>query len=141
MKDVEPYIMAKFHETLFKLNQLGLKVILVGQIPLWVSYLPKAVQTHYIMKNKPVPEKSLILLNAGDTNWINESFRKNFKNSPNLDLIIPTDTLCNEEGCLIRIGDNLATDLISFDQGHLTWKGSRYIADKILGPAILKAFK
>jgi hypothetical protein len=50
--------------------------------------------------------------------------------------ISASDALCNEQGCLTRIGD-AASDLTASDQVHLTDKGSVYlvqsIIDRVLG--------
>jgi hypothetical protein len=40
------------------------------------------------------------------------------------------DQLCNADGCLIRVGDELSKDLIVYDYGHLTKAGSQFITSK-----------
>jgi hypothetical protein len=39
--------------------------------------------------------------------------------------------MCNDEGCLARIGDN-GTSLTAFDNGHLTLPGSIFVSGAIL---------
>ena len=41
-------------------------------------------------------------------------------------------TLCNAEGCLIRVGDS-ADDLTAYDEGHFTPRGSRTLIEAIAG--------
>ena len=55
--------------------------------------------------------------------------------------VSPINVLCNESGCLTRITDSDQTDLISFDEHHLTPIASRYLAKVFhlisVGPVML----
>jgi hypothetical protein len=49
------------------------------------------------------------------------------------------DLMCDDEGCLTRVGDN-AGDIVAWDNVHLTVAGSLYLVDRFLqalsdGPA------
>jgi hypothetical protein len=46
------------------------------------------------------------------------------------------DSLCNSEGCLVRVGDKIETDLLVFDYGHLTRAGARYVTQRLLAPEL-----
>jgi hypothetical protein len=55
------------------------------------------------------------------------------------EFISASDALCNEDGCVTRIGDS-AGDISTSDQVHLTEKGSEYLVNAIIdrlldGPA------
>jgi hypothetical protein len=41
------------------------------------------------------------------------------------------DVLCNEEGCLTRLGDE-ASDITASDQVHLTEKGSVFLIQSVI---------
>ena len=47
--------------------------------------------------------------------------------------------LCNGEGCLRRVGDDLPDDLMAVDYGHLSKRGSLKVARDILRPVIDRA--
>jgi peptidoglycan/LPS O-acetylase OafA/YrhL len=47
--------------------------------------------------------------------------------------------MCNPEGCLRRVGDDLPGDLVALDYGHLSEQGSIFAARNGLGPAIRAA--
>jgi hypothetical protein len=53
------------------------------------------------------------------------------------EFISARDLLCNAGGCLTRLGE-AATDIVVYDQVHLTEKGSEYligaIIDRVLTP-------
>jgi hypothetical protein len=46
--------------------------------------------------------------------------------------ISPIDAMCNEEGCITRVGDNL-DDIVTWDGQHLTVAGSIYLVDRFPG--------
>jgi hypothetical protein len=48
-----------------------------------------------------------------------------------IDYISPHAVMCNNAGCLARIGAN-GSDLTAFDTGHMTVAGSTYLAKAIL---------
>jgi hypothetical protein len=49
--------------------------------------------------------------------------------------------LCNDEGCLRRVGDDLPEDLIAVDYGHFSKRGSLKVVREILAPEIDKALR
>jgi hypothetical protein len=46
------------------------------------------------------------------------------------------DQLCNGQGCLTRVGEDLPEDLIVFDDGHMTTAGARFLVGSGLGMKI-----
>jgi hypothetical protein len=50
---------------------------------------------------------------------------------PGAEFISASDALCNEDGCVTRIGDS-AGDISTSDQVHLTEKGSEYLVNAII---------
>ena len=44
--------------------------------------------------------------------------------------ISPPQTLCNDDGCLVRVGDQPG-DLMQFDDNHFTIAGSRFFVESI----------
>ena len=50
-------------------------------------------------------------------------------------------TLCDDEGCLRRVGGDLPEDLIAVDSGHFSKRGSLKVVREILAPEIDKALR
>ena len=48
------------------------------------------------------------------------------------------DEICDTDGCLVRTGDHLESDLMEYDYGHLSHQGSLYVVNHGLGDRILK---
>ncbi len=42
------------------------------------------------------------------------------------------------EGCLTRVGPDLFEDIEAFDYGHLTPSSSKYVAQRVVTPAVLE---
>lgn len=107
------------------------KIIILGQIPIWESSLPKILIRNYLMINKKIPDYTYVGI-------VNESllFDKKFKFIRNTDkkimYISLVDFLCNSNGCLTMVGEDVSSDLIVFDTGHLTLSGSKFIFNNLL---------
>ena len=46
-------------------------------------------------------------------------------------------TFCNDEGCLVYLGDDRTAGLTSNDDGHLLPVASDYLAKKVLVPLVV----
>ncbi len=44
------------------------------------------------------------------------------------------ESLCNMQGCLTSVGENLREDLVVWDYGHLTVSGAKWVTDTVLAP-------
>lgn len=114
-----------------ELIQKGVKkVIILGPMPVWSSDLPKILQREFIMKRKPVPERTYVDIKASALEF--DSKMKGFNYPKGVEYVSLRDFLCNESGCLVSVGKNLADELITFDYGHLTDNGATYIFENLL---------
>jgi peptidoglycan/LPS O-acetylase OafA/YrhL len=128
----------KLDATIARLYAAGVEhVIVVGQFPVWQPTLPRVLQRHYLLKGLPVPERSRAGIDHGY--WdADAALEKHFAGSK-VEFVSPMNGLCNGDGCVVRVGENLATDLMAFDAGHLTNAGSEYVYTHVLEPALSRA--
>ena len=49
--------------------------------------------------------------------------------------------LCNDDGCLRRVGDDLPEDSMAVDYGHFSKRGSLKVVREILAPEIDRALR
>ncbi len=108
-------------------NSLGVKkVVVVGQMPTWYPNLPHSLIRNFISKHQKIPERTW-------TGVVKESlemdtFMRSWNQPPGYYYFSVKDILCKDDGCLTRVGNDLATDIVVWDYGHLTQAGSDYVA-------------
>ncbi len=120
---------ASMEEIAAKLSSLGAKrVLFVGPAPIWLTALPKVIARR-LWETKP--QRTLVGLNL-DRFASNEALLRDFKNSEFAELVDIIDVLCNADGCLTRLGDDLAGTITTWDTEHLTLPASDYLANKLL---------
>jgi len=118
-------------QTVAKLRDLGTRrIILVGPVPSWRGRsLPQNLVDYY-MKDPSHPllpsRTQFRLFPSGEVN----DRMKGIARRLNIEFIAPLDAMCNEAGCLARVGDGPG-DLTAFDTGHLTIPGAVYLARAI----------
>ncbi len=116
------------------LQSIGIKkIIFTGPVPHWKAALPKIiVRNLWITK----PSRTTIGLDATFLT-LNQHLKASF---PKISATYYADlmgVLCNERGCLTRIGDNAKTGITSWDSDHLTPMTSDYVSKNLLMPLIL----
>lgn len=130
----DPLFIKKLNATILEAKSLGIKnIIVVGQVPTWRDRLYKLVTKNYLSKGETIPDRSIYGLE--DHSVKQRELSQNFEKLPVHYLDI-AQKLCNLDGCIIMVGSNPLTDLISFDNGHLTENGSKYVVANFLGPLI-----
>ena len=109
------------------------KVIFTGPAPHWKSDLPKI-----IMRNlwNNTPERTFVNIDEKTIN-ANASLKTQFLKARHLVFVDVISALCNDSGCLTRIGNDKKTGITSFDHGHLTPIASDYLARDLLIKNIL----
>ena len=113
-------------------QQIGARVIVLGPAVLWKRGLPNEVLRYYLLHRVLIPPRS------PDGLWIRDidtELRK-AATAGGGEFISSGDVLCNEQGCLTRLGD-AASDITASDSLHLTEKASVFlvqgIIDRVLG--------
>jgi peptidoglycan/LPS O-acetylase OafA/YrhL len=111
------------------------RVVVLGGVPVWRRGLPSEVLRYFMLHHRLIPARSNA---AAQSNGYDAVMRA--KLVPlGAEFISASDALCNEDGCVTRIGDS-AGDISASDQVHLTEKGSEYLVNAVIdrllgGPA------
>jgi hypothetical protein len=108
-------------------QQTGARVIVLGPVVLWKRGLPNEVLRHYLLHRALIPPRSREGLWIRD---IDTELRRATTASGG-EFISSGDVLCNEEGCLTRLGD-AASDITASDGLHLTEKASVFLLQGII---------
>jgi peptidoglycan/LPS O-acetylase OafA/YrhL len=110
--------------TVDALRDLGARVVILGYVPVWRGGLPNAVAAYYRRTGGVIPERSHVFVDAppDGPEWMSRVAAE-----LDTEFISMRDILCNSDGCLTRIGNNLTTR----DWLHLTPSGAAYVANAV----------
>jgi peptidoglycan/LPS O-acetylase OafA/YrhL len=113
-------------------RETGARVIVLGPGVFWKRGLPNEVLRYYLLHHELIPARSTEAVVARGTEMdLREAVLRE-----GAEFISAADVLCNEQGCLTRLGDE-ARDITASDQVHLTEKASVFlvqgIIDRVLG--------
>jgi peptidoglycan/LPS O-acetylase OafA/YrhL len=113
-------------------QQTSARVVVLGGVPAWRRGLPSEVIRYFMLHHRLIPARSLDSAPSATYDAVMRA-----KLVPlGAEFISASDALCNEDGCLTRVGDT-AADISASDQVHLTEKGSEFlinaIIDRLLG--------
>ena len=109
------------------LKSIGVdKIILMGPSPQWSIDLHKILITD--IDNIP---KKLSRLRDSQVIETNEQLRIHFSSVPKVKFVNIIDLFCDEEGCLVYLGDDIEQGITTHDYGHLTPIASEYVAEKL----------
>lgn len=114
-------------ELISSLKKAGVtNIILVGPVPQWTKDL------HDILVHDldNVPKKLLRFINH-DIIETNEELRLEFSSYPGVSFINIIDFFCDQNGCLVHLGDDVRVGITTYDYGHLTPIASEYVAEKV----------
>jgi len=119
-------------------QQTGARVVVLGPVPAWKRGLPNEVLRYYMLHHRLIPERFMgAILGGGYDAKMREALVP-----AGAEFISAWDVLCNDEGCLTRLGAD-ASDITASDQVHLTEKASVFlvqaIIDRILTPGTPRA--
>jgi peptidoglycan/LPS O-acetylase OafA/YrhL len=105
----------------------GARVVVLGGVPWWKRGLPNEVLRHYMLHHSLIPARSggIRLPDPYD-----QTMRAALVGE-GAEFISAREALCNDDGCLTRIGDT-ASDISASDAVHLTEKGSVFLIAAII---------
>ena len=112
-------------QTLAALKSIGTRVVVFGPAPRWIDPLPRTLYLAYERDRlHRVPSR----LASGFDGVIETRDQQLHAMAASLGVpyVSVLAILCNEDGCLTRLGER-ADDLVQWDQGHLTTVGSVYV--------------
>lgn len=129
-KDQEVFF-SSLKKTLTELRSAGVEqVVVVGPAPKWNTRLPNNIaQLMRTEQYDRVPKRT----NFGKDPSVEELdriFRRRLSSIEGVAYVSAIEKMCNDEGCLIRLGDT-ADSLTTWDYGHLTTKASIFLAREI----------
>lgn len=107
------------------------RVVVVGPAPQWAPSLPEVVAKQYWGRDFHRVSHGL----AASVLESDRQLKTRLANSTSLTYVSLIDGLCTADGCQATVGDS--KDLLTLDYGHLTPKGSVFVAETILRPALL----
>jgi peptidoglycan/LPS O-acetylase OafA/YrhL len=125
---------AGLQETVQQLRKLEIKkIVLLGPVASWKGEGLSANVLDYFFEggyHSVIPARTKYRSNDEWTRALEEFLQKRAQEL-DIQYISARKIMCNDEGCLARIGDN-GTSLTAFDGGHLTLPGSIFVSDAIL---------
>ena len=123
-------------DSLAFLKNIGIKrVIIIGQVPWWEKLLPIIVYKEF-MKNRnnnldlKIPQRIKLLDSILSRAQKADFYLKDLTDKYQYEFISVIDTLCNSDGCLVRLGDR-AGDVMQTDESHFSHKGARYFINNV----------
>jgi peptidoglycan/LPS O-acetylase OafA/YrhL len=118
-----------------QLKSLGIKNILIlGQIPTWKDGLPQLLTRKFVLKHRKIPVRTYEGITPESLAWDSKLASKTYPNG--VHYLSLKNLLCNEDGCMTIVGQNLREDLIVFDYGHLTKSGAKFLTERLISPLI-----
>lgn len=118
--------------TLHVLNLSGVKrIILMGPAPGWLARLPDLILDE-ALADAPryrIPNRSHSQLDVS-VRVTDEEMKNLVGNIKNVQYFSTFQTLCNDDGCLVRTSDE-PTSFTTFDYGHFTIDGASYVAKQL----------
>ena len=123
------YNLENLEMTIKKIKEAGVKNIqLIGPVPQWHDNLPKQLYTYF---NENIPHVVPSRMNHGlnDKFYKTDAILKEKSLSLKITYISAKEIMCNNAGCITRIGESL-NELTAWDYGHLTTKGSEFLVSK-----------
>ena len=119
----------KIGEMLRFLQRIGVRrIVVIGEVPIWSLPLQQMLYRAY--KADPlhkIPDRLSTF--ETDPRGIERQL-KDITSSLGVTFISAHDVLCNENGCLTRLGST-ASDLVQVDNHHLSAAGSRFLINHI----------
>jgi len=111
------------------------KVVFIGPAPHWKTVLPKLILRKLW---QDTPERTWTEVD-GKYIKANQELKSQWPKddtTPYVDLI---EFMCNEQGCLTRVGPDKRADISAFDYVHFSPAASSYVARNLLGQLVFGA--
>lgn len=117
-----------------RVRALGAKdVVLIGPSPQWAPSLPLVVTSQYWGRSY---DRVSYGLNA-DVLALDRRLATQFRESSLPRYVSLIERLCNADGCVAAVPGTSPPELVAFDMGHLTPRGSVYVAEIALRSALI----
>lgn len=126
------YFEEKFSKTIRHIHQLSDKtnIIVIGPVPRWFPS-PQSSALHDWIWTSPLSRKKFLPIKGKATRLTQfDELLEKMAKSRGFQYISAWNVICNEEGCLNRVGPT-HNDFIAFDYGHFSKSGSIYFIGRI----------
>jgi peptidoglycan/LPS O-acetylase OafA/YrhL len=123
------YHLERLADTLRFFQRIGVpRTVVVGSVPLW----PQAPQTMLYKAYRSDPSRRIPeRLFGSDTKTLAmDQQLRTITSDLAVDFVSAHDVLCNEEGCLVRVGDT-AKDIVQVDLTHFSAAGSWFLVSHV----------
>ena len=127
----EKFVLSRLQE--FK-RVTGKEVLLVGQNPTWQLSLTRVLNVAFLARGHAVPDRTFQGISE-DSIELDPVVKKEASRA-GIPYFSIKDEICNTDGCRVRVGDHLESDLVEFDYGHLSHQGSLYVVRNGLGEKV-----
>jgi hypothetical protein len=109
------------------------RVVVVGPVPVWTPSLPEVVTSQYWGKDFSRVSRGLMTARAA----ADSRMSARYAGSDIVTYVSAMSRLCNADGCRATVPGSDPAELVAFDSGHLTPRGSVYVADLVLRSVLL----
>ena len=128
-----------FQEATRKLHGEGVpSIIVAGQVPTWTPWM-RILIGRQVLERGAATEFSTIGLDTGSLNIDDEL--KSLPWGNGVTYVSQASGLCGPDGCRRLVGPQLPEDMLSFDYGHYTLRGSEFAVRKMFAPELNAALK
>jgi hypothetical protein len=115
------------------------RVIVVGEIPTWDISLPHVLNRYFLRESKAIPKRTYT--GVTPSSLVMDTTMRQLSYHSKVTYFSLKDVLCQQQGCLTQVGEQLPDDLIVHDYGHLTQAGSQYVINNGLATLIESSVK
>lgn len=113
------------------IHRLGARqVLLLGPLPQWNQPLHR-IMAEYYWPDLPYRISRNLMDEVLQTDFV---MTQKYTTSTQLIYLSLIRSLCNDQGCLARLGPDIREDLITPDFGHLSPRGARYVVTSVVAP-------
>jgi len=108
-------------------------VILVGPVPQWNRELYRIIAKKYW----PNPPEWIGEGLVEEDRLVDRELKRRYRSSSDLVYVSIIEQMCRSDGsCRAFVGPDKYEDIVTHDYGHFTSSASRYVAERIVTPAV-----
>ena len=127
----EAYDLQRVDKIIDRLKHSGVRrIIFIGTVPHWDTALYRIVARYYWQETPNAFPSHYKFVDNDDDMFAH------LKENPTASYLSLRQALCDSKGCLALVSSDKIKGLITFDYGHLTNAGSRYVAKHFLKQTI-----
>ena len=114
-------------------EQSAASIIVAGQVPTWSPWM-RILIGREVLDRGSASEFSKVGLNADSLSVDDKLSLQNWGDG--VTYVSQASSLCTEDGCRRLVGPQLPEDMLSFDYGHYTARGSEFAVKTMFAPLI-----